>query len=235
MRPCRLGLPLLAVLFFAHLSALEAKSPAAPTGPPAAGAAQRASFERLGDLLDRDEVAEGALELAALVSAPAPTPAQEAILHRAFEIGRRHLKRAGESAAERNAARHLLCLARSRFAEEIDRDAKDGMIPAPLSTGRSIPPPEIVGQGRSKYTSEARAKRVTGEVILETVIDPEGCVREARVLKGLPFGLNESALAAVKGWAFEPAKLDGTPVRVYLVVKIHYPGGKGRTVKTVER
>jgi TonB family protein len=235
MRPCRFGLSLLAVLFCAHLSALWARSAAAPAVAPAARAAQRASFERLGDLLDRDEVAEGALDLAALMYAPAPTPAQEAILHRAVEIGRRHLKRASESAAERNAARHLLCLARSRFAEEIDRVAEDGMILSALSTGRSIRTPEIVGQVRSKYTAEARAKRVTGEVIVETVIDREGCVREARVLKGLPFGLNESALAAVKGWAFEPAKLEGKPVRVYLVVKIHYPGGKGRTVEAGER
>jgi TonB family protein len=235
MRSCRIGLSLLAVLFFAHLSALGAQSAAAPAVPPAARAAQRASFERLGDLLDRDEVAEGALELAALVYAPAPTPAQEAILQRAVATGRRHLKRAGESVAERNASRHLLCLARSRFAEEIDRNAEDGMVESPLSTGRSIRTPEIVGQVRSKYTAEARAKRVTGEVIVETVIDREGCVREARVLKGLPSGLNESALAAVKGWAFEPATLSGKPVRVYLVVKIHFPGGKGRTVDTSER
>lgn len=67
MRPSRFGLSVLAVLFFAHLSALGAQSAAAPAVPPAAGAAQRASFERLGDLLDRDEVAEGALDLGALV------------------------------------------------------------------------------------------------------------------------------------------------------------------------
>ena len=227
MKTCRLGLHLLAVLFLAHLSAPAAQSATAPAVPPATGAAQRASFERLGDLLDRDEVAEGALELAALVYAPAPTPAQEAILQRAIQIGRRHLKRTGESVAERNAARHLLCLARSRFAEELfDPDGEDGKPVAPLSTGRSIDRPQVVGEVKSKYTAEAREKRLTGQVIVETVIDREGCVREARVLKGLPFGLSESTLAAVKGWAFEPATLDGTPVRVFLVVTVNFPGGR---------
>jgi TonB family protein len=240
MKTCRLGLHLLAVLFFAHLSTPGARGATAPAAPPAAGAAQRASFERLGDLLDRDEVAEGALELAALaapVNAPAPTPAQEAILQRAVEIGRRHLKRAGESVAERNSARHLLCLARSRFAEKpFDPDGKDGELMDALSTGRSIRAPEVVGPVKAKYTAEAREKRVTGKVILEVVIDPEGCVREARVLAGLPFGLNESALAAVKGWAFEPATFSGKPVKVFLAVTIDFPSGKGeKPVEAGER
>jgi hypothetical protein len=96
MRSCRFGLSLLVFVFFGNLSALGAQSATSPAVPPAARAAQRASFERLGDLLDRDEVAEGALELAALaapVNAPAPTPAEKAILQRAVAIGRRHLKR----------------------------------------------------------------------------------------------------------------------------------------------
>jgi len=229
MKTCRLGLHLLAVLFFVHLSALWAQSAAAPAVPPAA---QRASFERLGDLLDRDEVAEGALELGALVNAPAPTPAQAAILQRAVEIGRRHLKREGESVAERNASRHLLCLARSHFAAEVFENGKSM---SALSTGRSIDSPEVVGQVKPKYTAEAREKRVTGTVIVEIVIDREGCVQEARVLKGLPFGLNESALAAVKGWAFQPATLSGEPVSVYLVVTVNYPWGKGDKVPAKAR
>jgi TonB family protein len=234
MKSCRFGLHLLAVLFFAHLSALRAQSATAPTVPPAAGAAQRASFERLGDLLDRDEVAEGALELAALaapVNAPAPTPAEKAILQRAVAIGRRHLKRADESLAERNAARHLVCLARSHSAEELfDPQGENGKPVAPLSADRVVDRPEIAGRVKPKYTAEAGAKRLTGTVILEIVIDREGCVREARVLKGLPFGLNESALAAVKGWAFEPATLDGKPVRVYYVATVNFLGGKGDKV-----
>jgi TonB family protein len=231
MKTCRLGLSLLAILFFANLSALWAQSAAAPAAPPAARAAQRASFERLGDLLDRDEVAEGALELAALVNAPAATPAEKAILQRAVAIGRRHLKRADESVAERNAARHLVCLARSYSAEELfDPQGEHGKPVAPLSADRVVDRPEIAGQVRPKYTAEARAKRLTGTVILEIVIDREGCVREARVLKGLPFGLNESALAAVRGWAFQPAALDGEPVRVYFIATVDFLGGKGDKV-----
>jgi TonB family protein len=71
---------------------------------------------------------------------------------------------------------------------------------------------------------------LTGTVILEIVIDREGCVREARVLKGLPSGLNESSLAAVKGWAFRPATLDGEPVRVFFIATVNFLGGQGDKV-----
>ena len=108
MRASRFGLSLLALLFFGDLSALRAQSAAAPAVPPAARAAQPASFERLGDLLDQDEVVEGARELTALAHVPSRTSAQAAIVHRAVEIGRRHLARAEiTKSEERNAARHF--------------------------------------------------------------------------------------------------------------------------------
>jgi hypothetical protein len=55
------------------------------------------------------------------------------------------------------------------------------------------------------------------------VVDSEGCVRNPRVLKGLPFGLSEAAMAAVQGWLFKPARLHGSPVAVYYVIPIPFP------------
>lgn len=61
---------------------------------------------------------------------------------------------------------------------------------------------------------EARKARVSGIVIIEAVIDRQGRVSEARVLKPLPFGLDDAAIEAVKQWTFEPGTLDGQPVDV---------------------
>jgi TonB family protein len=226
MRPCRCGLSLLAVLFFANLSTLWARSAAAP---PAARAPQPASFERLGDLLNQGKVVEGARELAALIHAPAPTSAQAAILHRAVEIGRRHLAVADARYGEVwDASRELVCLGRSLLSEELPAPlGEDGRPVPPMEIDRDTERPELVGRIKAEYTPEARQKHVVGVVILEIVIDREGCVRNARVLKGKPFGLNESSLAAVKGWSFHPATVQGKPVEVYYRLTMNFQEEEG--------
>jgi TonB family protein len=57
-------------------------------------------------------------------------------------------------------------------------------------------------------------------VILEAIIDQEGCVTNAHVLKGLPEGLDKAALTAVKEWVFEPATLGGSPVKVFYTLTV---------------
>ena len=214
MKAGRCGLFLLVLLFFGDLSALRAQS---------ARAAQPASFERLGELLDRDQVVEGARELTALFRAPAPTSAQAAVLHRAVEIGRRHLAVAQARAEERDAARELICLGRSRLSEELPEPlGEDGKPVPPMEIERETERPELVGRIKAEYTPEAREKHLVGVVTLEIVIDREGCVRKARVLKGKPFGLNESSLAAVKGWSFHPATIQGKPAEIYYRVTMNF-------------
>ncbi len=72
------------------------------------------------------------------------------------------------------------------------------------------------------YPEEARQARVQGVVILQTIIDVEGNVRNIKVLKGLPSGLTESAVEAVATWRFEPATLNGKPVAVYYLVTVSF-------------
>jgi TonB family protein len=63
---------------------------------------------------------------------------------------------------------------------------------------------------------------VQGVVILQTIIDTEGLVRNIKILKGLPSGLTEAAVEAVSAWRFEPATLDGKPVAVYYLVTVSF-------------
>jgi protein TonB len=65
------------------------------------------------------------------------------------------------------------------------------------------------------YTEPARRARVEGIVIIEAIIDQNGNVTDARVLKGLRLGLDDAALSAVKRWKFQPGTLNGTAVPVY--------------------
>ena len=54
-----------------------------------------------------------------------------------------------------------------------------------------------------------------GIVIIEAVIDRDGNVTEARVLKPLALGLSDAALDAVRKWKFKPGTMNGQPVAVY--------------------
>ena len=82
--------------------------------------------------------------------------------------------------------------------------------------------PEKISGSPPAYTVEARKDRVTGVVILETVIDEQGDVTEVRILKGLPGGLDQAAVEAVRTWKFNPATLDGRPVPVYYILTVNF-------------
>ena len=93
---------------------------------------------------------------------------------------------------------------------------------AVLRVGGNVSPPLAIDRPPPQYTEEARKARITGVVILQTVIDETGEVQEVKVLKGQPGGLSEAAVEAVRRWRFEPALLDGEPVAVYYNLTINF-------------
>ena len=73
-----------------------------------------------------------------------------------------------------------------------------------------------------QYTEIARKARVEGLVIIEAIIDQNGNVTDARVLRGLRLGLDEAALDAVRRWKFTPGTLNGQPVPVIFDLTVTY-------------
>jgi len=63
-----------------------------------------------------------------------------------------------------------------------------------------------------KYTMEARQAEIEGVVRVQVTVDESGHVLSARVVSGLGYGLDESAIAAAKATTFEPATQCGKPV-----------------------
>lgn len=92
----------------------------------------------------------------------------------------------------------------------------------PYRVGGEVSRPEKISGPPPVYTEMARKARVTGVVILEAQIDEEGNVTDARVLKGLPMGLDKSALDAVMTWKFKPAMRYGQPVPVFYVLTVNF-------------
>ncbi len=97
--------------------------------------------------------------------------------------------------------------------------------------GPAVSPIDITGDVQApvkrfapdpRYPEEARQARIQGVVVLQTVIDAAGDVRDVRVVKGLPSGLTEAAVEAVSRWRFFPATLHGEPVAVRYIVTITF-------------
>ncbi len=135
---------------------------------------------------------------------------------------RGYLEKAGPDGTALKEARVLLCRARLHLPDEAP-PAGSGEVPEPKRVGGEVQRPEILLQAKKPvYTPEARRALTNGTVIVEVIIDEDGCVRKVRELQGLPHGLTESAIEAVQSWVFLPATLDGRPVKVYYVLTVKF-------------
>lgn len=92
----------------------------------------------------------------------------------------------------------------------------------PYRVGDDVSRPEKLSGVAPVYTELARRARVSGTVVVEAIIDQQGDVVNARVLKGQPMGLDKATVDAVKTWKFKPATLAGKPVKVYYVLTVNF-------------
>ena len=82
--------------------------------------------------------------------------------------------------------------------------------------------PKVVKRVEPVYPDSARKARIGGLVILQVEVDEAGNVVFAHVIKGLPEGLSDAAVDAVRQWMFEPQTVDGKPVRVLFNTVINF-------------
>jgi len=72
------------------------------------------------------------------------------------------------------------------------------------------------------YTDDARAAKFSGTILVEGYIGTGGQVRVQRILKGAPYGLNDSARQTINTWKCDPSLLDGKPVPVIVPFEINF-------------
>jgi len=68
----------------------------------------------------------------------------------------------------------------------------------------------------------AQANGVAGMALYHTVVGPDGKAQEIVVGRPIGFGLDESAVAAIRKASFQPAVLDGKPVPVLLDLVVQF-------------
>ena len=117
------------------------------------------------------------------------------------------------------------------------QDAWDAVPKNALKIGGAIAPPTKVKHVAPVYPPEAKAAGVSGVVVVETVIGPDGKVLDTRVLRSVP-KLDAAAIDAVKQWEFTPTLLNGAAVPVVATMTVNFvldgkpgksgvPGGAG--------
>ena len=95
----------------------------------------------------------------------------------------------------------------------------------PLHVGGKIRQPTKLRYVKPDYPEIARHARITGEVVLECLIDVAGRVTNVRVVSGNPL-LTPAAVSAVSEWLYSPTELNGLPVPVLLTVTIRFDLGR---------
>lgn len=82
--------------------------------------------------------------------------------------------------------------------------------------GAGIVAPQVLYRIDPRYPEIARAAHRQGAVIVEAEIATDGSLQSARVVSSpLGFGLEQSALDAIRSWRFAPARFGDRPVAVY--------------------
>ncbi len=104
------------------------------------------------------------------------------------------------------------------LVREREKDESSSM-PRPGENGYSYP--SCLYCPSVQYTAEALRQKFSGTVVLELTVDPEGHPRDITVKVGLPFGLTQKAIEALKEWRLKPALgPDGKPAAVREAVEL---------------
>jgi len=90
------------------------------------------------------------------------------------------------------------------------------------SVGGNVSAPIPIYKPEPPYSEQARKAKYQGTVVLWIVVDAQGAVQQAQVVKPLGMGLDENAVRTVKTWKFKPAMRNGTPVPVRVMVEVSF-------------
>jgi periplasmic protein TonB len=90
--------------------------------------------------------------------------------------------------------------------------------------------PAVAHKVAPAYTPEAIQAGIEGAVVLYAEIGVDGRARRLRVIKGLGYGLDQQAIAAVRRWTFYPGMKNGVPATtpVTIQVEFHLAGSPSR-------
>ena len=88
--------------------------------------------------------------------------------------------------------------------------------------GGGVAEPVAVRQDPPRYPPWDMRNRTEGDVILRLTIGRSGTVEDTEVVRSINQRMDAEATRAARNWRYEPARLNGEPVRVFKVVLIRF-------------
>jgi TonB family protein len=81
--------------------------------------------------------------------------------------------------------------------------------------------PRVLYQPAPRYPVLARETHLSGDVVIDAILDWSGNVTDMRIVSG-PVLLYEAALTALSQWKCEPTYLNDQPVAVQMIVVVRF-------------
>lgn len=75
---------------------------------------------------------------------------------------------------------------------------------------------------RVVYTRQALRAEVQGKVFVEFIVNLNGSLTDARIVKGVGYGCDEAAREAILQTKWQPGKQRGKPVRVKMILPVYF-------------
>ena len=92
---------------------------------------------------------------------------------------------------------------------------------APLPIGGDVRQAKLIFSVPPVYPALAKSQHVSGNVLIDALIDANGHVTTMKVVSG-PSLLHQAAMDALRQWKYQPASLDGKLVPMHLAVTIQF-------------
>jgi periplasmic protein TonB len=90
--------------------------------------------------------------------------------------------------------------------------------------GPGVTLPRVLHEEKPQYPPDAMEHLVQGRVLLECVVEVDGTVGQAVVVRSLDqqFGLDAEAIRAAQHWRFAPGTKDGRPAPVLVTIELTF-------------
>jgi protein TonB len=91
----------------------------------------------------------------------------------------------------------------------------------PVRVGGMVRTPKLLNRVNPEYPEIAKAARTSALLILEATVGTDGRVQDVKVLRGHPL-FDDSAVAAVRQWRYQPLLLNGIPMPFVATVTVQF-------------
>jgi len=110
---------------------------------------------------------------------------------------------------------------KEKFVKAEDVKPYAGPVYKPVKTHEITEEPSVLKEVKAEMPETAKRAGIQGTIVLKVEVTKAGTVRKVKVVKGLGYGLDEAAVAAMKKFRFRPAKKGGKPVD-YTISRFYY-------------